>query len=234
MLEPWAHGTVVRATRYPSYFDFNAVRVEEDPAMSVQALIAFADDALAGLAHRRVDVEVIAAAERLRAGFEAHGWTALRLLWMRHQVPLAPGPSVAVEQVPYDAVQDLRVAWQREELPDQDPGQYHAEAREVALRRHAQVFAIRERTGPVAFAELERDGVGAEITQVYVQRDYRGAGCGTALTRAAIEAAGGARDLWIVADDEDRPKKLYARLGFRPAWTAIQFQRMPRAGAVDR
>ena len=28
VLEPWAHGTVVRATRYPSYFDFNLVRVE--------------------------------------------------------------------------------------------------------------------------------------------------------------------------------------------------------------
>jgi hypothetical protein len=34
-------------------------------------------------------------------------------------------------------------------------------------------------------------------------------------------------DLWIVADDEDRPKELYARLGFRPAWTAMEFQRLP-------
>src|SRR5437763_7055629 len=84
VLEPWAHGTVVRATRYPSYFDFNVVRVEEDPAMSVQALMGFADGALGGLAHRRVDFEVIDAAEPLRAGFEAQGWRALRLLWMRH------------------------------------------------------------------------------------------------------------------------------------------------------
>jgi hypothetical protein len=30
VLEPWAHGTIVRATRYPSYFDFNVVRVEQD------------------------------------------------------------------------------------------------------------------------------------------------------------------------------------------------------------
>jgi GNAT superfamily N-acetyltransferase len=227
VLELWAHGTVVRATAYPSYFDFNVVRVEEDPAMSVQALMGFADDALAGLAHRRVDFEVIAAAEPLRAGFEAQGWRALRLLWMRHEVPLLPGPRVAVEPVPYDAVQELRVAWHREDFPDQDPAAYHAAAREVALRRHVQVFAVREGIAPVAFAQLERDRAAAEITQVYVHPEHRGAGRGTAITRAAIEAAADVCDLWIVADDEDRPKELYARLGFRPAWTAMEFQRLP-------
>jgi hypothetical protein len=50
---------------------------------------------------------------------------------------------------------------------------------------------------------------------------------GTAMTRAAIEAAGDARDLWIVADDEGRPKELYARLGFRPAWVTMEFLRLP-------
>ena len=57
--------------------------------------------------------------------------------------------------------------------------------------------------------------------------EYRGGGRGTALTRAAIEAAGEVDDLWIVADDEDRPKQLYARLGFRPVWTSIEFLRAP-------
>jgi GNAT superfamily N-acetyltransferase len=226
-LEPWAHGTVVRATRYPSYFDFNVVRVEEDPAMSVEALVAFADETLTGLTHRRVDFDLVDAAEPLRPGFEAEGWKALRLVWMRHEARLPPGPDRAVERVPYDAVQDLRVAWFEEESPDQDPAGYHAEAREVAVRRSVQVLALREGGAPVAFAQLERDGDAAEITQVYVHPDYRGAGRGAAMTRAAIEAARDARDLWIVADDEDRPKDLYARLGFRPAWTTMEFLRPP-------
>jgi hypothetical protein len=51
--------------------------------------------------------------------------------------------------------------------------------------------------------------------------------CGTALTGAAITGAGDVEDLWIVADDEGRPKQLYGRLGFRPAWTAIQALRLP-------
>ena len=30
VVEPWAHGTVVRATRYPGSYEFNAVRVEDE------------------------------------------------------------------------------------------------------------------------------------------------------------------------------------------------------------
>jgi ribosomal protein S18 acetylase RimI-like enzyme len=227
VLEPWAHGTVVRATRYPRYFDFNVVRVEENPSMSVQGLMTFADEALAGLAHRRVDFDLLDAAEPLRAGFEAKGWKALRLSWMRHDARPLPGPALAVEEVPYDAVHALRVAWHQEDFPDQDPAGYHAQAREVALRRDAQVLAVRKGGVWAAFAQLERHGPAAEITQIYVQPDHRGGGCGTAMTRAAIEAAGEVRDLWIAADDDDRPKELYARLGFRPAWRAMEFLRLP-------
>jgi ribosomal protein S18 acetylase RimI-like enzyme len=232
VMTPWAHGAVLRATRYPSYFDFNLVRVEDDPSMSVDELVAFADEALAGLGHRRFDFDVIDAAEPLRADFHALGWKSLRLLWMRHEAPPPPGSDLAVEEAAYDDVHDLRLTWYREDFPDQEPGPYHAQAREVALRRGAQVLAVRDGARPVAFAQLERAGDGAEITQVYVHPDYRGGGRGTAMTRAAIEAAGGVRDLWIAADDEDRPKELYARLGFRPAWTAMEITRWPGARAT--
>jgi GNAT superfamily N-acetyltransferase len=227
VLEPWAHGTVARATSYPSYYDFNVVRVEDDPGMSVDELMAFADQALDGLAHRRVDFDLITAAEPLRAGFETQGWRALRLLWMRHESGPPPGPDIAVEEVPYDAVHDLRVAWHREDFPDQDPAEYHAQAREVAMRRGVRVLAVREGDVPVACAQFLQDGGGAEITQVYVHPDHRGHGRGTAMTRAAIDASAGARDLWIAADDDDRPKELYARLGFRPADRTMEFQRAP-------
>jgi ribosomal protein S18 acetylase RimI-like enzyme len=227
VLEPWAHGTLVRDTRHPSYYDFNLVRVEEDPRMTAQALMAFADDALAGLAHRRLDFDLADAAELLRRDFETEGWKSQRLVWMRHEVAAPPGPDIAVEEVPYDAAHNLRVAWHREESPDQDPGDFPAQAREVALRRRARVLVVRRLALPVAFAQLEHHRAGAEITDVYVHPEHRGDGLGTAITRAAIEAAGAVRDLWIVADDEDRPKELYARLGFRPASKAMEFTRLP-------
>jgi ribosomal protein S18 acetylase RimI-like enzyme len=227
VIEPWEHGTVVRATRYPSYYDFNLVRVEEEPGMSAEQLAAFADEALAGLAHRRVDVEVDGAAQRLRPDFQAMGWRTARIVFMRNERPPGPGPDIEVEEVPYDAVHDLRVAWHQGDFPGRDLGDYHAQAREVALRRGAQVLAVRDGGALVAFAQLERDGDGAEITQVFVHPRYRGGGRGTAMTRAAIEAAGDVADLWIAADDEDRPKELYRRLGFRSVWTWMEFTRLP-------
>jgi ribosomal protein S18 acetylase RimI-like enzyme len=96
----------------------------------------------------------------------------------------------------------------------------------VALRRGAVVLAVRERGAAVAFAQLETHGDAAEISHVYVHPDHRGGGRGTAVTCAAIHAASGARDIWICADDEDRPKHLYSRLGFRPVWTTLELERV--------
>jgi GNAT superfamily N-acetyltransferase len=95
-------------------------------------------------------------------------------------------------------------------------------AREVSMTRDVRVLTVKEAGRAIAFAQLERAGSGAEITQVYVRADRRGEGRGTAMTRAAVLAASDAEDVWIVADDEDRPKQLYGRLGFDPAWTSME------------
>jgi GNAT superfamily N-acetyltransferase len=223
VIEPWEHGHVLRATRYPAYFDFNNVRVERDAGLNAAELARFADEALEGLSHRRVDIEPPRMAERLRPDFEQLGWRGHRLVWMLHAGPRPDRYPVAVEQVAYDAVRHLRAAWMREDFPELDPEQFLDEAREVAGRLGAEVLAAFDRGAPIAFAQLERARGGAEVANVYVLPEHRGQGLGTALTEAAIAAAGDAGDVWIVADDEGRPKELYARLGFRPVWTRTEF-----------
>jgi ribosomal protein S18 acetylase RimI-like enzyme len=230
-IAPWAHGTIGRASRYPSYYSFNLVRVEDDPRLSVEELLAVAEEALADLPHRRIDFDLAAAAEPPRPAFKALGWESLRLLWMRHRgadrLPGAGGGGVEeVEEVPYEAVDELRVRWHDEDFPGGEDIGYYAAAREVAMRRGARVLAVRERGAPISFAQLECDGDDAEITQVYVHPDHRGRGVGTATTRAAIDAASSG-DLWICADDEDRAKHLYARLGFEPIARTAELQRRP-------
>jgi GNAT superfamily N-acetyltransferase len=225
VVQPWDHGTVVRATRFPSSFDFNVVRVEEDPRMVAQELAAFADQQLAGLGHRRIDVEPVVIGDSLRPDFEALGWTTQRLVWMRHGGPAPSGVGRDVDEVDFDAVAHLRAAWFGEDFPGQDLGNLPAEERKVAPLLGTRVLAVREAGAPVAYAQLERIGRSAEISQVYVAPGHRGRGIGTALTRAAIDAAADADDLWIVADDEGRPKELYARLGFSPVWTAVELLR---------
>ncbi len=232
---PWPHGTVLRATPYPSYYAYNLVRVEDDPGMSVAQLMTFADEALAGLAHRRMDFDLAEAAEPLRADFDAAGWRSSRLVWMHHSgsVPAETGPEVTIEEVPYDAVSHLRFAWHDEDYDGVESNGYHAAAREIAMARGTVVFGLLADGEPIAFTQLERGPRGAEISQVYVAQSHRGRGLGTALTRATIVAAAGVEDLWITADDEDRPKQLYARLGFRPVGRSMEFTRWPAADSTS-
>jgi ribosomal protein S18 acetylase RimI-like enzyme len=229
VFDPWEFGTVLRATRYPSYFDYNVVRIERVPDIGVDALVAFADEALTEHAHRRIDFELTDVAEPLRASFASYGYASERLVWMRHEMarPDVPG-RIAVEEVPYDTVRPLRVGWFAEDFPDAQLGDHLAEAREVGLLLGARIFAVMDGEDPVGYAQLQRLNQSAEITQVYVRPDHRGRGLGTALTCAAIDAAGDVDELWIVADDAGRPKHLYARLGFQPVWTMVEFLRLPQ------
>jgi ribosomal protein S18 acetylase RimI-like enzyme len=228
-ITPWGHGSVLRATRYPDYYDYNLVRVEDDPGLDFDALASLADESLAGLAHRQISFELIAPADRLRPAFLAEGWRTTRLVWMHFDGGELRGEDgISVEEVSYAEADPLRAAWHREDFPDQPgPARFFEQSREVALARNVSVLGARQGEKLVAFAHVEREGVGAEITQVYVAPEHRGHGLGTAVTGAAIRASADAKDLWICADDEDRPKELYARLGFRPAWTMMDCLRLP-------
>ncbi len=165
VVEPWEHGTVMRATRYPSYYDFNVVLVDGDPGMSAEELVAVADERLAGLEHRRLDFELVEAGDRVRGDLEAGQFEATRLLWMRHSGSLPPGPGLEVEEVDYDAIIGLRRAWHSEDFPEVATGDYIANSREVSMTRGVQVIATRDGDELVGYAQLERSGAAAEITQ---------------------------------------------------------------------
>ena len=226
-VEEWEHGWIVRSPSYPRYFDLSLVHIRDDVDWTADDVVTFADRALAGFEHRRVGFESIAAGERVRPGLKALGWMSERLAWMRHEGASSPGGGARVERVPYEAAHDLRVAWIYEDFPTLDTTGYFEEARAVSMARGVVVLAVVEDGVPVAFAELERIGDSAEVASVYVHPDHRGAGLGTAITEAAIEAGSDARDLWIVADADGNARHIYERLGFREAWTVLDFLRLP-------
>lgn len=136
-------------------------------------------------------------------------------------------PRSTSPKVPYDAVNDLRVAWHQEDFPGRDASEFLAQAREVRLALGTRVLAVYDDSRPVAFGALDLGEDEIEIGALYVLPECRGHGRGTALTQTAITAAGDVEHLWICADDEDRPKQLYTRLGFRPVLTTTQFLRLP-------
>ena len=165
--------------------------------MTVAELSAFADEALAGLAHRRLDFELVDAADARRAEFEARGWSATRLLWMRpcrrrpagrgrrsrwSRCPTAPCTSCAsagwgstLRRARRLAATTHRRARSRcagRGGPRRPRGRRARRLRAAPARRHR---GGRDRPG------LRRSGV-------------RGGGRGTALTCAAIRAAGDVDD----------------------------------------
>lgn len=230
VLQPWEYGLFARSRRYPRYFVFNVVLVQQELPLGAEELIAIADEHLAGLEHRCVEFVSAEHGLALRAEFGRRGWRTALHLRMRHEGPRPRLDTDAhVEELPYEAAHELRLRWHQEDFPDVDARDHFADAAELSRLRDARVLAVTRGGRPVAFAQLERRGDGAEISDVYVHPDHRGQGIGTALTRAAILHAPDVRDLWIQADADDRPQHLYARLGFRTVTRELKFLR-PRGG----
>jgi GNAT superfamily N-acetyltransferase len=234
-VEPWEHGTVVFATRHPTFRIYNVVRVEDGAeGLEATTLAAAADRLQAGLTHRAVEVEDEAAGVRLRAGFDALGWETERDVWMELEGPARDGGGVApleVAEVPFPRVRALRAAWWSEEPGAEDDGgeAFFDEIDQVAARRGARALMAFDGAGePAGYVTFAMAGDAASVDEAYVVPRHRGAGVGGALVACAVAAAAAART-WIVADDEGAPKRLYARLGFEPVWRQHSFVRMPHS-----
>lgn len=226
--ETWAHGTIYRSARYPAHSDRNAVRVSDDPGRSPEELRDFTEERLAGLAHRRISFDSAVLAEPYRDYFRRCGYLTLRLTWMHFEAERPGAPDPRVREVEYGAVRALREAWQREDFPDTDPTAYLDQSEAIKTSLGARTLAVYDGSAPVAFAGLDPDGDELEIGALYVLPEHRGRGLGTTLAQSALAVAG-VEHVWICADDEDRPKHLYRRLGFRPVRTTAMFLRPPRA-----
>jgi ribosomal protein S18 acetylase RimI-like enzyme len=215
---------VLRTPSAPAYWDGNFVRVERGEH-GAEALVAAADALLADARHRKLEIEDEALGARLRADFAAAGWQTERLALMHRAGPPPEAPAGPVE-VPYAATRDLRAEWYTgDELGSAEEMLAFAASQEpIAARRGLRAFVLGD--PPAAYATLARAGDAVEIDQLYVTPARRGRGLGATLVAAAL-AAGGTASAWIEADDEDRPRALYERLGFATAWRRHAFTLPP-------
>ena len=191
----------MRATDLPSFYTYNSVGVEDAAeGLDAAGLAAAADELQAGLAHRgQVEVEDVAAGERLRPGFEALGWLVERLAWMvlDGEPPGVGGDGVELGEVPFARTRPLREAWFGTSALAGSPAarsHFLGVEERVATRRGTRALAAWGPSGdPLGFVAFSVLRDAAEVEQVYVVPRRRGHGTGAALVRAAVAAAVGRR-----------------------------------------
>lgn len=196
--------------------------------------IAFAealDELQADMAHRGAFVADDAGGGRLAPVLRAQGFIAEHNVFMELSGERDRSPEAGALAVEVDA-DTLREVTRRvvaEQLPAADA----TEIEHVVTARDALAATCSARfflAGGAATATLYSDGRVAQIEDVGTLRARRRQGLARAAVSAAVDAARaqGHELIFIVADDDDWPKELYAKLGFSPIGRAWVFTRLPR------
>ena len=231
---PFEWGTAYLDDDLPRRYYSNFLRTETDlTGVSADDLIAAADEILGDdrYEHRLVIVRDEAAAERLAPGFAAAGFArAPEVVQLLRREPDRPR-ALDVDVVPFAEARALILqAYIEDEQLTRELAEPFTDARakyETAIG--AQFFVARIDGEQAGICELYLDDEDAQIENVGTILRFRNRGVARSVVLAACEAAkaAGATRIFILADDEDWPKQLYARLGFDRLATDVGFLRSP-------
>lgn len=223
-------GVGVLTPELPRRHDSNYVLIER--AATAQEAIAEANRILggAGRAHRVILTFDEALAERLAPEFQALGWLVQRHVFMVQR--RAPEKSVDLSIVREVDESALRPGRLREIVAQPwgtpEVAQQLLDAKVMlADRAETRFFGVEVNGEIVAWSDLYlAQGVG-QVEDVATASEHRGKGYATAVVLRAVEEArlAGADLVFLVADDNDWPKELYARLGFDPVGLVYKFIR---------
>ena len=233
---PWRWGVTLFHSEFPKLYMLNFVRVEGTPTdLNFDELVAEADalHGEAGHAHRDVVIEDARLGAALAPAFQKSGWEVSTLLLMAYR---------GGRRLP-EAGRDVR------ELTSDELRAFRAHSYSVGpsaknpetVRQMVDKDALLARAGGARFfgavvdgqtvcsADLYSDGATAQIESVLTLESFRKRGLGRAVVAEAIRAAldSGHDFVFLLADDEDWPKELYARMGFEPLGWCYDFLKAP-------
>jgi GNAT superfamily N-acetyltransferase len=192
-----------------------------DAATDAGGLIGALDELYSQLPHRRAFVEDPEVGELLAPALRTAGWLVERDVFMvlRRDRDRSPEPGLAreVDEATIRAVEAQTIG----EEPYGEPAiveQLLGSRAAFGRAGNARYFVAAREGVDGCHATLYSDGVVAQIEDVGTLRAMRGRGLARAACSAALDAAiaAGHELVFIVADDEDWPKELYAKLGFDP------------------
>jgi GNAT superfamily N-acetyltransferase len=228
-LVPIREGWLIRTPSLPLAWVLNQVRIARP--IEFQEAISLAERYQGQLPYRQLMVDDDESGAQMEAHFRADHWRVdCEVTMVLAGGPDRFGDTSMVYEPPEDAVLELLRRWIGE---DHAPtAQEQRELTEYWKRefraRNARLLGVRGRSGELAaVTQLYSDGAVAQVENVYTAPEERGRGFARALVSRALElAAEGDHELtFIVADDYDWPKLLYARLGFEPVGRTWGFHR---------
>jgi GNAT superfamily N-acetyltransferase len=227
-VRPIEAGLVASTPSLPAVWAVNQLWVTK--ALTFDAILELADEQLAGLGYRQLAVEHQSAGPTLEASFRAAGWKVERDVVMILDAGADRRADTSTVEHPGETeVLELIRRWYGEDEPaPSELEQLVAYSRREIRALDDRLLGVRSSDGRlVAMSKLRVEARTAQVEDVYTVPEARGRGFARALITRAVELAREAHHelVFIVADDENWPKRLYERLGFRPAGYVWQFHR---------
>ena len=234
-IEPYRWGVAVFNDEFPRVHDFNFLRVEGAPGDVVfDELVAEAErlQGAAGLEHRKIVIEDERLGRTFLPHFRMRGWDPAALVVMVYrEANVLPPTGDEVRELALHEVRSVRAESLATTSVAKDPeGMTQLLDKDAVFVEVAggRFFGVIADGRPVCSADLYSDGSTAQIESVLTLKDYRRRGFGRAVVvealRAALEA--GHDFVFLIADEEDWPKDLYARMGFDPVGVCWDFTLM--------
>jgi GNAT superfamily N-acetyltransferase len=217
-VRPIEAGLVVRSPSLPAVWAINHMRLAVPLAFA--PLVDLADQQLAECRYVQIVVENQDAGPGLERAFREAGWkTDREVLMVLTAAPDRDADTGVVTDVGEDEVLELMKRWYAEdELARLALDELTEYSRREARACGDRMLGVRSSDGQlVATTKLRSDGSTAQVEDVYTVPEARGRGYARALVSRAVELAraDGHDLIFITADDNDWPKELYARIGFR-------------------
>lgn len=228
---PHPLGRVVANDDHPNYWMLNELQVTVRAPLDTDALIAAADAAQADRRHRRVFVDDDATGAPAAPGLRERGWRVDHDLYMALRRPPDRRGTVAAREVGIDELLAAKEAVTLESTSAADWAAIRPATRHVAEATGARFFVADRDGRAAAYCTLYSDATIAQVEDVATQRWARGHGLARAVVQAALDVAVAEEHdlIFLVADGDDWPRELYAKLGFDPVGYSWSFIRLPPA-----
>jgi ribosomal protein S18 acetylase RimI-like enzyme len=228
-------GTVLVNEQLGRVHDLNFLRADSPEEASAGELAAETEriQGLIGLRHRRVAVMDRAESERLRPGFLDLGWRTTAYVVMASR--RAPEREADLSTVREADPAELRPFWaeairnapfaQDEEVVEQLVAWKDVIAEAIPTR-----YYIAEAEGEIgAYCEFYSEGGIGQFEAVMTRKQHRNRGLASALVLKSLEQsrADGNELTFLIALENDWPRKLYERLGFETVGLFDDFLKSP-------